>query len=415
MPSLMDRLNTLGLKKGTEVDQPKAKANNTSMVDAIGECARTIENQLGNVVMVEKSYPYGYMHGVIEFEDMVNVESIHKAGRLNNGVDNLKKMIFLDTETTGLSGGTGTMAFLVGIARFDDEGLKLTQFLVEDPSEEAAMLLEFANQTSDIEAVITFNGKSFDMPLLKSRYVINRLPIHFTEWGHLDLLHLSRRIWRQRLASRSLKDLEIEILNIPRSEDEVPGWMIPEIYFNYIRSGDASQIANVVYHNAMDIVSLAALYFAITQMLDKDLFTSKLHSWDVFAIGQLYEVIGEVNKSITIYEHCLQLIDIEQSKKQEINSRLAKLYKKTACWQKAKVLWETNGNSGDIEACIELAKYYEHEMRDVPNAFVWTHLAEANLENSNIIRYKKKAIQSELKVRRLRLEKRMINVSEKNS
>jgi tetratricopeptide (TPR) repeat protein len=217
------------------------------------------------------------------------------------------------------------------------------------------------------------------------------------------------------LASRSLKDLEIEILNIPRSEDEVPGWMIPEIYFNYLRSGDASQIANVVYHNAMDIVSLAALYFAITQMLDKDLFTSKLHSWDVFAIGQLYELIGEVNKSITIYEHCLQLIDIEQSKKLEINSRLAKLYKKTACWQKAKVLWETNGNSGDIEACIELAKYYEHEMRDVPNAFVWTHLAEANLENSNIIRYKKKAIQSELKVRRLRLEKRMINVSEKNS
>jgi len=324
-------------------------------------------------------------------------------------------MIFLDTETTGLSGGTGTLAFLVGMARFDDDGLKLTQFLVEDPSEEPAMLLEFANQTADIEAVVTFNGKSFDMPLLKSRYVLNRMPIPFGEWGHLDLLHLSRRIWRQRLASRSLKDLEHEILHIPRSEDEVPGWMIPEIYFNYLRSGDASQIANVVYHNAMDIVSLAALYFAITQMFDDDLFSNKYHSWDVFAIGQLFEDIGEINKSILIFEHCLGLDDIEHSKKLEINTRLAKLYKKSDNWEKAKVLWEVNGNNGDIEACVELAKYYEHELRDVQNAFAWTHLAEANLEKSTIVRYKKKAIQSELKVRKLRLEKRMKNVSEKNS
>ncbi|EKD87773.1 MAG: hypothetical protein ACD_35C00220G0002 [uncultured bacterium] len=136
---------------------------------------------------------------------------------------------------------------------------------------------------------------------------------------------------------------------------------------------------------------------------------------DVFAIGQLYEVIGEVSKSISIYEHCLSFVNIEQSKKQEIYSRLAKLYKKSANWEKAKELWETNGNCGDIDACIELAKYYEHELRDVANAFVWTHLAEANLENSNIVRYKKKVIESDLKARRLRLEKRMINVSEKNS
>ncbi len=415
MPSLLDRLNTLGIKKGNEVSSPRPKKKNISMVDAIGEGAKIIENQLGNVVIVENNYPYGYQHGVIEFKDLINVDPIHKAGKLKSGGDNLKKMIFLDTETTGLSGGTGTLAFLVGIARFDDEGLKLTQFLVEDPSEEQAMLLQFTNQTEDVEAVITFNGKSFDMPLLKSRYVLNRMPIHFGEWGHLDLLHLARRIWRQRLASRSLKDLEHEILHIPRSEDEVPGWMIPEIYFNYLRSGDASQIANVVYHNAMDIVSLAALYFAITQMLDEDLFSNKLHNWDVFAIGQLYEDIGEIHKSISIYEYCLSLKDIETEKKVEIITRLAKLYKKVTNWDKAKDLWETNGNNGDIDACIELAKYYEHELKDIPTAFVWTHLAEANLEKSSIVRYKKKALQTELKVRRLRLEKRMINVSEKNT
>lgn len=415
MPSLLDRLNTLGLKKATEVASPQPKTKKINMVEAIGAGACSRENQLGNVVIAEKSYPYGYQHGVIAFQDLLKVDTIHKAGRLQNGGDNLKNMIFLDTETTGLSGGTGTLAFLVGMARFDDEGLKLTQLLVEDPSEEPAMLLEFANQTADIDAVVTFNGKSFDMPLLRSRYVLNRLPIPFGEWGHLDLLHLSRRIWRKRLASRSLKDLEQEILHIPRSEDEVPGWMIPEIYFDYLRSGDATQIANVVYHNAMDIVSLAALYFAITQMLDEDLFSNKLHSWDVFAIGQLYEDIGEVTKAISIYEHCLGISEIDPNKKIEINTKLAKLYKRSGNWDKAAALWEINGNNGDVEACIELAKYYEHTLRDVPNAFVWTHLAEANLERSTIVRYKKKAIQSELKVRKLRLEKRMSNVSEKTS
>lgn len=415
MPSLLDRLNTLGIKKGNEVAAPQPKPKTVSMVNAIGETAKSIENQMGNVVVVENQYLYGYQHGLIKFRDLINVDTIHKAGKLQSGGDNLKKMIFLDTETTGLSGGTGTLAFLVGIARFDDEGLKLTQFLVEDPSEEQAMLLEFSNQTADVDAVITFNGKSFDMPLLKSRYVLNRMPVHFGEWGHLDLLHLSRRIWRQRLASRSLKDLEHEILHIPRSEDEVPGWLIPEIYFNYLRSGDASQIANVVYHNAMDIVSLAALYLAITQMLDEVLFSQKMHSLDVFAIGQLYEDIGEIQKSITIYEYCIDLKDIEPSQKSEVYSRLAKLYKKSANWEKARELWEKIGNNGNVEACIELAKYYEHEKRDVPTAYVWTHLAEAHLEKSTIIRYKKKAIQSELNGRKQRLEKRMINVSEKNT
>ncbi len=415
MPSLLDRLNTLGLKRANEVASPLPNTKKISMVNAIGEGCRSKENQLGTLVIAEKSFPYGYHHGIIEFNDFVNVDTIHKAGRLNNGQNNLKKMIFLDTETTGLSGGTGTLAFLVGIARFDDEGLKLTQFLVEDPSEEPAMLLEFANQTVDIDAVVTFNGKSFDMPLLKSRFVINRLPIPFSEWGHLDLLHLSRRIWRQRLASRSLKDLEIEILHIPRSDDEVPGWMIPEIYFNFLRTGDASSIANVVYHNAMDIVSLAALYLAITQMLDEDLYSNKLHSWDVYAIGQLYEAIGEIDKSISIYEHCLKFGGIEITKKLEVNARLAKLYKKSANWEKAKVLWEINGKHGDVEACVELAKYCEHEARDVHNAIVWTQLAEVNLEKSSIVRYKKKAIQDSLATRRQRLEKRMKNVSEKNS
>lgn len=407
MPSLADRLSSLGLKKATELPAPVISVQ-TPLVELLKGVS--IENQLGNVVVVEKIYPYGYQHGDVQFVEHVDSNTIHRAGRLSTPIESLKKLVFLDTETTGLSGGTGTLAFLIGVARFDENGLKLTQFLVDDPSNEPAMLLALANYGIDIEAVVTFNGKSFDMPLLKTRYLINRLPVPFNNWGHLDLLHLSRRIWRQRLANRSLKDLEQEILHIPRSEDEVPGWMIPEIYFNYLRTGDATQIANVVYHNAMDIVSLAALYITITRMLDQDLFSSQLHELDVFAIGQVYENIGEIEKAIQVYDHCLKNKHLTAQNNIEISSKLARLYKKLTCWDKSVSYWISNGNLGDIDSCIELAKYFEHEIKETKKALEWTIQAEIYLEKSGYSRYKKIALKKDLSVRKCRLEKRINNV-----
>lgn len=407
MPSLRDRLSNLGLKRGTELQVPSSKVR-ISMAELLN--GTSFENQFGKVVIVEKSYPYGYQHGIVQFYDQVDTNTIHKAGKLSTNTTNLKKLVFLDTETTGLAGGTGTLAFLIGVARFDDNGLRLTQFLIEDPSDEPAMLLALSNYGLDIEAVVTFNGKSFDMPLIKTRYLLNRMPYPFSEWGHLDLLHLSRRIWRQRLANRSLKDLEVEILHLPRSEDEVPGWMIPEIYFNYLRTGDASQIANVVYHNAMDIVSLAALYINITHMLDQDLFSNHLHELDVFAIGQVYENIGEIEKATHIYEHCLENKHLSTQKRIEISSKLALLYKKQTYWEKSVPYWISNGNNGDLESCVELAKFFEHESRDPKKALEWTIQAEVYLEQAGFPKHKKLSWKKALSIRKNRLEKRMNNV-----
>jgi uncharacterized protein YprB with RNaseH-like and TPR domain len=343
------------------------------------------------------------------------MQSIQKAGKVENKIENLKKLVFLDTETTGLAGGTGTLVFLIGMARFDDQGLKLTQYLVEDPSQESAMLLALSNYGADVEAVVTFNGKSFDMPLLKTRYLLNKLPIPFSNWGHLDLLHLSRRIWKMRLPSRSLKDLEQEILHIPRSDEEVPGWMIPEIYFDYLRTGDATQIANVVYHNAMDIVSLAALYLMITRMLDQDLFSGQIHDLDVFSIGQLYESIGEIDKAAKIYEHCYLTNRMSEQNKLELSSKLALLYKKQFQWDKALPHLLSNGKSGDIDSCIELAKFFEHVSKEEKKALEWTIQAEIYLASSNLNRYQKKTVQNQLLTRKIRLEKRINHVSQKDT
>lgn len=403
MPSLADRLNALGLKKGSEIQKPE-REEHLPLVDVVNGIS--VENQFGNIVVVEKLFPYGYQHGDIQISKEIDIEHIHNTGGLKGQVNTLHQLIFLDTETTGLSGGTGTLAFLIGLARFTQEGLKLTQFIIVDPTDEAAMLLALSNYASDAQGLVTFNGKSFDIPLLRTRFTLNRLPFPFVNWGHLDLLFLARRIWKQRLVSRSLKDLEMEILHIPRSEDEVPGWMIPEIYFNYLRSGDASQIANVVYHNAMDIVSLAALYIAITGMLERDLFSSHLPGLDVFSIGQIYENIGEKDKAIRIFEYCLEQHQLDLPKRRELISRLAMLYKKQQFLDKAVVLWIKNGNEGDVDSCIELAKYFEHEKKDIASAMEWTVSATAYLENSSLPRYRLKIIKKELLSRKERLEKR---------
>ena len=403
MPSLADRLNALGLKKGNEIlkTEPKLHPSLDEVVKGV-----SIENQLGSVVVVEKIFPYGYRHGDIEISKNVELEQIHSTGGLNGQINNLTQLVFLDTETTGLSGGTGTIAFLVGLARFDQEGLKLTQFIIKDPTDEPAMLLALSNYAADAQGMVTFNGKTFDLPLLKTRYTLNRMPFQMVNWGHLDLLFLSRKIWKQRLPSRSLKDLETEILHIPRTEDEVPGWMIPEIYFNYLRTGDASQIANVVYHNAMDIVSLAALYITITKLLEEDLFSYKIPDLDIFSIGQIYENIGEKHKAMEIYEHCLARNKLPQLKKRELAFRLSILYKKQQIFDKAVVLWSKNGNDGDFESCVELAKYFEHEEKDALTALKWTNQAVLYLESADLPRYKIKMIQKELLVRKNRLEKR---------
>ncbi len=166
---------------------------------------------------------------------------------------------FLDTETTGLSGGTGTYAFLVGVARFEDEGLHLAQFFMRDPSEEPGLLAALEEFLAPCQALVTFNGKAFDAPLLLTRYLCHGWQPPFQGLAHVDLLHLARRLWRDRLPSRTLTMLEAHILGAGRSEEDIPGWLIPEMYFTYLQTGDPTPLKSVFYHNAMDVISLVAL------------------------------------------------------------------------------------------------------------------------------------------------------------
>jgi uncharacterized protein YprB with RNaseH-like and TPR domain len=180
----------------------------------------------------------------------------------------LRRALYLDTETTGLAGGTGTVAFLVGLARFDDESLCLEQLVVPQLGSETPMLARLAQRIAAASCIVTYNGKSFDWPLLRTRFVLARLPVPALP-PHVDLLHVCRRLWKKRLASVRLVDMEREVLRFER-EDDLPGSEIPARYFEFLRGGSPERLAPVLEHNQNDIIALPALLGSLLQQYEGD-------------------------------------------------------------------------------------------------------------------------------------------------
>ena len=169
-----------------------------------------------------------------------------------------EKILYLDTETTGLSGGAGTVAFLVGIGYLTPEGFLVHQYLMRDYPEERYLLENLRGLLTQFDVLCTFNGKSFDLPLLQSRLRMNRMDAACLDKPHIDLLHLARRIWKMRLGRCNLGHLE-EIIFGEAREDDIPGSQVPERYFAYLKTGDFSQLTPVLDHNRQDIFSLCRL------------------------------------------------------------------------------------------------------------------------------------------------------------
>src|SRR5208337_3363855 len=193
--------------------------------------------------------------------------------RTRAAVQNTEKWLFLDTETTGLAGGTGTYAFLVGLAWWDAGGLQVEQLFLRDFSEEHSLLQELAVRLAERPVLVTFNGKSFDWPLLENRFTMTRAIRVPSLAAHLDLLHPARALWKLRLGSVRLVELERHVLDAAslgwHREDDVSSALIPQYYFDYLRGGSTKPLAGVVKHNQMDLRGLAALFGKINSLLDE--------------------------------------------------------------------------------------------------------------------------------------------------
>lgn len=417
MNSLSDRLKALGLMQASNLG---AKKPNTQKKFSDVIEGKEISNSLGTCFLVEDFYPWNYQHGLVTFSRSVGLSYIADAGKVSNiKGEEVSKLLFLDTETTGLSGGTGTLAFLVGLGYFTEDGFLLKQYIMRDPSEEPAMLLEIANLSENFSGLVSFNGKAFDIPLLNTRYVINRLPRPFDSTSHLDLLFLSRKLWKNRLQSRALQDLEHEILQIPRTKDEVPGWMIPQIYFDYLRSGDAEPLKGVIYHNGMDIVSLAALFIYVSQSFEALSSADQFHPVDYFSMGQVFYDLGFFEIAETIYCECMQRNKLLGDLRFSLYHHLGDIYKRRGDYELAVSIWSQAAQEEDIDSGIELAKYYEHISKELENAIKWTDFAVSSLDKKGYHSYQSKQLKKELIKRKNRLsqksERENGHVSEKNS
>lgn len=402
MSELGEKLQKLGLKKATAF-APKKTAGKKSLAESLG--AIEITSRFGSVLFLENFYPYGSFHGDIQLTLEKDYSELHKIARMGQLTTGFQSHMFIDTETTGLSGGTGTIPFLIGFGYFDDSGFRLGQLMLENPADEPAQLTEFTKIAENYKSTITFNGKSFDLPLMRSRYILNKFPDPLIEFSHIDLLHLSRRIWKSRLTDRSLKQLEKEILHYVRSSEEVPGWMIPQIYFDFLKTGDGNLLKNVAYHNAIDIVTMAALYIKINKML-LDTQESRDIEWqDLFSIGQMYEQINEIDKALNLYQECFTANVFNGEELIKLCKLMANIYRKNENWDQAVRYWKISAELGDFETCLALAKYHEHKLSNPIEALNWVIKAEEFLAPTPLPGYRKRNQLKELAVRKQRLER----------
>ena len=377
MPNLSDRLKALGVHLGAE-QKPQTEMSRRVPVESVleGELKTTPH---GEIFVAEAHYPHSYLHGntPLIFSAPLDLISVW-AGDERMASHTPDQFAFIDTETTGLAGGSGTYAFMIGVGRFEEEDFHLAQFFMRDPGEEPALLHALEHFLAPCETIVSFNGKSYDLPLLQARYITNSWPFPLQQTAHLDLLHLARRLWRQRLPSRALGYLEEHILEQTRTEEDTPGWMIPQMYFDYLKSGDARPMKGIFYHNAMDILSLAALTNHIAHLLADPLDGRVSHALDLAAIGKLNEDLGYLDKAALILEHSLEE-GLPPQAHQEVVRRLSFIHKRRGEMPLALSLWWQAAAERQIYAHEELAKYYEHSEKNYPEALRWTKAALALL------------------------------------
>jgi len=337
-----------------------------------------------------------------------------------NAADSVKsaldpeKWLFLDTETTGLAGGTGTYAFMVGIAWWDSGGLQVEQFFMRDLDEEHSLLLELSERMKNRPVLVTFNGKSFDWPLLETRYRMTRSVPAFTPRLHLDLLHPARQLWRLRLGSVRLKDLERHVLGGEgRSldwsrHDDIDSSLIPQLYFDYLRGGPAEPLVGIFRHNQMDLRGLAALAGKILALLDSGNGIANAGNAEtrdpieVFGLSRMMRNRGHSARARELYETALRF-GLPRPVERLAQRELAQLAKRELDYTRAIALWDAlreapgRGKRNEspllaedaqralesaIEASEQLAIYYEHRVNEPRQALDLIRAAIAELREA---------------------------------
>ncbi len=372
---LASLLATPGLMKGADWQQ-KLETLRQERETGEHEIDRALPGELigepdRGFYLVHETFPLDTMQGAIELGAVLEASGDHIA--FSSSDDQLKefdprKALFIDTETTGLSGGTGTVAFLIGVGYFTNDGFRLDQCFLRDFDDEEPLLEYLAEIFRGKESVVSYNGKSFDLPLLRTRFIQNRIPFRLDSALHFDLLHAARRFWKRRLGACNLANVEREILGIERHGD-VPGYLIPQLWFDYLRSRDARPLEGVFYHHKMDILSLVAMTGWLARCLavpDGEGFT---HAQDRLSLVRVY---FNQKRYDDVVAHGVRLICDERDAdaRKECLEMIALASKRIGNFVQLQemLLMMVDEFPSDLNARWELAKHYEHRARNFAEA-----------------------------------------------
>ncbi len=374
-PALPERirrqLERLGLRRGRELEfRPAPPAAE------IFPCleGRLVDTGAGHCFIVEEAYPLTHTHGRFPLGAFLQ-EPVERWGALSSAVPlpplSPTDLTFLDIETTGLSDGAGTYAFLVGLGRFEGDAFHLQQVFLRSPAEERAFLETLAELLRPGKGLVTFNGRGFDLPILGNRYTLARMGPPWVGQAHLDLLLPARRLWRDRLLHCRLTHLEEHLLGVERTFLDIPSWRIPSLYHDYLCGAPAEILRPVFYHNAQDVLSLVALAVYLARFLDNPWGEGGArHGLEFYALGRLYESQGDFPAAIAAYRSAL-LLALPAQERERAWERFSLLLKRGGRWVEAVEVWQallSRPGKPPLYACVELAKYYEHRSKDLARA-----------------------------------------------
>lgn len=332
----------------------------------------------GPVWVDESRYLATHRHGAYPLGDLGALPA--PALALLGGSELGPRPAFLDTETTGLAGGTGTLVFLTGIALWEGESLCLRLVFLRDPAGEPAALRYLADLLAGATGLVTFNGRGFDVPLLQSRFILNRLPPTFAALPHLDLLAVARLLWRDHLPSRRLGALETALLGVLREEDDIPSWLIPDVYREYLQTGRTNELARVFYHNRVDVLSLVTLLIHCGRLAAEPAApTTAATEW--VGVGRLYALAGREAEAQAAWRRALEA-DLPPETAERLWRELAQAHKRRGEWEAALALWAAWAERipWAVEPLVERAKHAEWVADDPAAALVATEEALARLE-----------------------------------
>lgn len=357
MSDILSRLKALGVSKGIPEKKAVPAASSRNHMDALLKTfpnGLVVENERGACFINRLRQPLSQAHGSVDMNAAIQSSPLFSS-LMGTDIRRKEDTLAFDTETSGLSNGSGSFIFMLGLGYFEDGCYTVDQLILPDLADEPAFLMQTELIFSRFPILLSYNGKSFDIPMLQSRLHFHMFPDFTKEIAHIDLLNLTRRYWKTSLGSVRLANIEQYVLRLQRGDEEVPGYLAPELYRDFLRDGDAEHIAGVAYHNQIDVVSLSAFMLYLNDLAVRGENDSSV--WK--AAGVQESALIRHNLPIFSGEVISQLDSFSDKEKKVLAGKLIRSHD----LDKAVPILEELTEKGDHESAIKLMELYRKQKK----------------------------------------------------